>query len=565
MKKKLLITLLILVFAMSLLAGCGRDGKDGGNSTDKGGSATKVVYEDGFGENVLRTTYQAEPESADPAKTTADYILMMNCLDTLVRTETNEKGENVTVPSVAESWEISDDGLTYTFHLRNDVKFHNGEMLTADDVLYTVDRMLDPARAAVNTSWMDMIKGARDVMDGKAKSVKDTGILIRDDYTFSIVLENTYSPFLAMLSTPAWSLINREAGEKADEAGGGPATSSFGSDPAYFCGSGPFELKEWVLNDHIYLETFKDYWRGASDMDGILIRIISDPQTEKMEFDAGRIDVFDLDHALDQIPNYRDNPEWADHIVQKTVLGTSYLSMNEDIKPFDDVRVRKAIQMAIDRDTLIDTLYYGAATPAYCFLAPGVPGNNPDIEPIKYDPEGAKALLAEAGYPDGFEMEIAEMNSSPNDAQIDEVIADQLAQVGITCKVNTMDNAQWYDIRRTGALPMYRTSWTADFNDPDNFLYQMYGGESNKTRSWNYKNQEAIDRLAAARYIVDPTEREAEYVALDQLIIRDDAAMCPLWHRIKVRVLQPRVRGFVPMWAGYGDNCYYGCSLDGAE
>lgn len=561
MRNKLLVTLLIAVMAVSMLSACGKNDSSGSTSGN-GSSGDKVTYDDGFGENVLRITYQAEPESADPACTTADYILMMNCMDTLVKTETNDKNENVTVPWVAKSWEISDDGLTYKFKLRDDVKFHNGEKLTADDVLYTVDRMLQPERAAVNTSWMDVIAGAQDVLDGKAKTVEGKGIIIEDDYNFSIVLADSYAPFLACLSTPAWSLCNREAGEKADEAGGGAATSVYGSDPAYFSASGPFILKEWELNDHVFLETNKDYWAGASDMDGILLKIIPDAQTEKMLFDSGQIDIFDLDHALDQIPTYRDNPDYKGNFVEKTVLGTSYLSLNESIEPLGDVKVRKALQMAIDRDTLIQSMYYGAATPACTFLPEGVPGYDKNSEPIKYDPEGAKKLLEEAGYADGFDLTITQTtDSSQSDQEVNEAIAKMFEAIGVRTKIEQYDNATWYSVRSNGELPMYRTSWIADFNDPDNFLYQMYGSSSNKARSWNYYNTEAIARLEAARHMTDEKARTEEYKALDKLIIRDDAAMIPLWHRVKVRVIQDRVKNFVPMWAGYGDCCYYGTSL----
>ncbi len=567
MKKKLLITMLIAILAMSLLAGCG-----GGDSSSGGGESTPaeepsgdstgaVTYDDGFGENVLRITYTAEPESADPAATTADYILMMNCMDTLVITETNEAGENVTAPGLAETWDISEDGLQYTFHLRQGVTFHNGEGFTSDDVLYTVDRMLDPERSGKNADWMDMIKGAQDVLDGKAESVEGVGIECPDDYTVVMTLDQPYAPFLASLSVPGWSIVNREAGEKADEAGGGAATSKFGSDPAYFTGCGPFVLKEWVLNDHVYLETNKDYWRGASELDGILIKIVPDASTEKMLFDSGQIDIIDMDHMLDQIPTYRDDPQWADNLVVKTVLGTSYLSINESIEPFQDVRVRKALQMALDRQTLIDTLYYGAATPAYSFFPEGLPGYDPDIEPIPYDPEGAKKLLAEAGYPDGFEMTISQTTNSPDDLAINEVIAAQFEAIGIKVTIDQVDSATWYDVRATGALPMYRTTWTADFNDPDNFLYVMWNPSANVSRSWNYYNKEVIDRIVAARYMTDPEARVKEYTDLNWQVVRKDAAMIPLWHKQKIRVVQDRVQNFTPMWAGYGDCCYYGTSL----
>ena len=575
MKKKILITLLIAIFAMSLLAGCGggTDKKEEAAPAAEGGDGAKEEsapaasgnFDDGFGDNVLRITYTAEPESADAARTTADYILMMNCGDTLLRTEVDASGNNATVEALAESYDVSDDGLTFTFKLRDGIKFHNGEPVTADDVLYTVDRMLDPERAGRNTEWMDMIKGAVDVLDGKTESVLDTGFFITDDQNFSIVLEEPYAPFLAMLTTPAWTIVNREAGEKADEAGGGAVNSLFGSDPAYFTGCGPFVLKEWVLNDHVYMETYPDYYRGASQLDGILLKIVGDAETERMMFDNGQIDIFDMDHAIDQLPNYLATR--PDNIVKKQVLGTSYLSINQNIEPFGDVRVRKALQMALDRDTLCQTLYYGeAAVPAYGFFAEGLPGYT-ELEPIPYDPEGAKALLKEAGYENGFDMEIVQTSTSADDQAINEVIQNAFQQIGINCTITQMDSGAWYDLRGQGESPMYRTSWTADFNDPDNFIYVMYNeagesGGNNKARSWNYQNKDAIKRIMEARYMTDPEARVKEYEALEQLVIRDDAAMIPLWHKVKIRVIQDRVKGFVPMWAGYGDCCYYGTYLE---
>ena len=574
MKKKILITLLIAIFAMSLLAGCGGTDKkeeaapaaeSGDGAKEESAPAASGNFDDGFGDNVLRITYTGEPESADAAQTTADYILMMNCGDTLLRTEVDASGNNATVEALAESYDVSDDGLTFTFKLRDGIKFHNGEPVTSDDVLYTVDRMLDPERLSKNTEWMDMIKGAVDVIDGKTESVLDTGFFITDDQNFSIVLEEPYAPFLAMLTTPAWTIVNREAGDKADEAGGGAVNSLFGSDPAYFTGCGPFVLKEWVLNDHVYMETNPDYYRGASQLDGILLKIVGDAETERMMFDNGQIDIFDMDHAIDQLPNYLATR--PDNIVKKQVLGTSYLSINQNIEPFGDVRVRKALQMALDRDTLCQTLYYGeAAVPAYGFFAEGLPGYT-ELEPIPYDPEGAKALLAEAGYPDGFDMEIVQTSTSADDQAINEVIQNAFQQIGINCTINQMDSGAWYDIRREGESPMYRTSWTADFNDPDNFIYVMYNeagesGGNNKARSWNYQNKDAIKRIMEARYMTDPEARVKEYEALEQLVIRDDAAMIPLWHKVKIRVIQDRVKGFVPMWAGYGDCCYYGTYLE---
>ena len=465
MKRKLLATLLSATMVITLLSGCGGD---------SGGESGGVKYDDGYGENVLRVTYTDEIESGDPRQTTADYIIQLNVFDTLTKTEANEDGELEIVPGLAESWTISDDGKTYSFKLREGVTFTNGETLTSDDVLYTVDSMLDPERAALNTDWMNMIAGAQDVLDGNSETVEGKGIIIHDDNNFDIVLEDSYSPFLATLSVPGWSILNREACEEADEAGGGPSVTKFGNDPEYTVGCGPFILKEWVLNDHVYLEANPDYWQGAPAIEGVVIKVIPDADTEKMLFESGQTDIFDLDVARHLIPEYQESEEWSDNIVPKTVLGVTYLAINEKIEPFDDVNVRKALQMAIDKETIIEEMYSGTAVPANGIYPPGLIGYNEDLEEIPYDPEGAKELLAEAGYPDGFDMTIA---TTANDDQattdLVAIIQQQFAEIGVNVTIDQMDEASWYDVRATGELPMYMATWYADINDPDNFIYTL--------------------------------------------------------------------------------------------
>ncbi len=539
---------------ITLLSGCGGD---------NGGESGGVKYDDGYGENVLRVTYTDEIESGDPRQTTADYIIQLNVFDTLTKTEANEDGELEIVPGLAESWTISDDGKTYSFKLREGVTFTNGETLTSDDVLYTVDSMLDPERAALNTDWMNMIAGAQDVLDGNSETVEGKGIIIHDDNNFDIVLEDSYSPFLATLSVPGWSILNREACEEADEAGGGPSVTKFGNDPEYTVGCGPFILKEWVLNDHVYLEANPDYWQGAPAIEGVVIKVIPDADTEKMLFESGQTDIFDLDVARHLIPEYQESEEWSDNIVPKTVLGVTYLAINEKIEPFDDVNVRKALQMAIDKETIIEEMYSGTAVPANGIYPPGLIGYNEDLEEIPYDPEGAKELLAEAGYPDGFDMTIA---TTANDDQattdLVAIIQQQFAEIGVNVTIDQMDEASWYDVRATGELPMYMATWYADINDPDNFIYTFFSDDSTVTRSFNYYNTEAMDRIEAARHMTDEDARVKEYQDLEKLVIQDDAAWIPLWHAEKVRLVQHRVKGFVPHWAGYGDCCFYGVELE---
>lgn len=551
--KKFLAIFMTLAMTFSLAA-CG-----GGSEESTGG----VDYDDGFGENVLRITYDHECESGDPRQTTADYIIMLNVYDTLVQTISTEDGGSELQPGVAESWTISDDGLTYSFKLREGVMYTNGEELTADDVLYTIDSMLDPERAAVNTDWFTMLAGAQEVLDGEATTVEGVGMVIHDDYNFDLILKDSYSPFISVITVPGWSILNREACEAADEAGGGVTGTYFGSEPEYTVGSGPFILKEWKLNDHIYLEANPDYWQGAPKIDGILIKVVSDSETEQMMFETGQTDIFDLNssNATRLISHYEESEEWADNIVYKTVFGTSYLTFNENIAPFDDVRVRKALQIGINRQEILDTYYEGSGKLASGIFPESMVGYNADLPEIEYDPEQAKALLAEAGYADGFEMEAACTNTGSSQ-EVFQVLQEQLKEYNITLEITQMDEASWYDIRANGELPMYFAEWYGDFNDPDNFIYTFFSSTATKTRSFNYKNEDAIARIEAARHMVDQDARIAEYQDLEKIVVQDDAAWIPLVHASKVVVVQDRVKNYIPHWAGWGDCSYYNIELE---
>lgn len=562
MKKKLFAALLSAAMIAASLSGCG------GNGDSNGGG---VTYDDGFGENVLRITYDHESESGDPRQTTSDYLLAMNIFDTLFFTESTADGGSELNPGLAESYEISEDGKTYSFKLREGVKYTNGEELTSDDVLYTVDSMLDPERNTLNSTWMDMVAGAQDVLSGDATTVEGKGVIIHDDYNFDIVLNESYAPFLATLTTPAWSILNREACDAADEAGGGKTGTFFGTNPEYTIGSGPFVLKEWTLNDHIYLEANKDYWRGAPKIDGVLIKVVTDPETEKMMFDQGQTDIFDLDNAPHLIPEYTGSDDWKDHIVPKLTFGVTFIVLNEKIEPLNNAKVRQALQMAVDRQTIIDTLYQGAGVPAKgiypeTMLCGSQNCYNADLPEMKYDPEAAKALLAEAGYPDGFDMTISMTTTeSKSTKDLVQVLQDQFAQIGVNVTIDQIDRASYYDIRATGDLPSHVATWWGDFNDPDNFVYTFFSTEATVARSFNYQNKEAIARVEAARHIVDETERTQEYIDLEKTIIQDDAAWVPLFTSEKIRVVQPRVKGFIPQWAGWGDCSYYSVELETAE
>ena len=251
---------LAAVLAASLAAwGCsgGSKGESGGAETgseaqDTQAAAAGETNDTGDTAGFMNVALGADIQTADVHKTTKDYQIPINIFDRLVDVEVKDDGSSEIVPSLAESWEISDDALTYTFHLRQGVKFHNGEELTADDVEYSFTRQLS-VEGAVNTDFLAQVKGADELIAGTADTLEGFNVL--DDYTFTITLKEPYAGFLACLSVPGCSIYNREATEAAGD--------QFGLDPALTIGTGPFKFTSWTINDRLVLTRNEDYWNGA--------------------------------------------------------------------------------------------------------------------------------------------------------------------------------------------------------------------------------------------------------------------------------------------------------------
>lgn len=553
MKKKISLMLAAALTAGLALTGCG--GSKTSDTTDNTAGAENESTAEVKGVDVDTTGYlvaalNADIQTADVQKTSKDYEVPFNIFDRLVDVEVGTDGNSKIVPSLAESWDISDDGLEYTFHLRQGVKFHNGNDFTAEDVAYTFHRMLT-VEGGVNTEFIDQIKGADELLAGETDTLE--GVEVADDYTIKVTLKEPFAGFLASISSPGVSIYDSEATEAAGD--------QFGMDPAVTVGTGPFEFSSWSFNNQLVLTRNEDYWKGASGLPGVVIKIIPDTETQSMMFESGELDILDLDYAADSVDRFTET--YPDQIVQGPRVGIVYFTMNFNKEPFQNVRVRKAVQMSIDRQAILDALYGGRGQVEQGIFPHGLIGFNPDQEEIKYDPEAAKALLAEAGYADGFDMEIAADSSASDTMTMAlEIVSDQLAEVGIRAEIKNYDESTWLETRKSGELGSFMSTWSADYNDPDNFIYTFFGNEEKtRIRSINYPDTEVMERVAKARTIVNEDERLAEYKALEEKLIHEDAAWVPMFSRLHLFAVSKRVHGFAPLWSGLSDQLFYNISL----
>ena len=553
MKKKISLMLAAALTAGLALTGCG--GSKTSDTTDNTAGAESESAAEAKGVDVDTTGYlvaalNADIQTADVQKTSKDYEVPFNIFDRLVDVEVGTDGNSKIVPSLAESWEISDDGLEYTFHLRQGVKFHNGNDFTAEDVAYTFHRMLT-VEGGVNTEFIDQIKGADELLAGETDTLE--GVEVVDDYTIKVTLKEPFAGFLASISSPGVSIYDSEATEAAGD--------QFGMDPAMTVGTGPFEFSSWSFNNQLVLTRNEDYWKGASGLPGVVIKIIPDTETQSMMFESGELDILDLDYAADSVDRFTET--YPDQIVQGPRVGIVYFTMNFNKEPFQDVRVRKAVQMSIDRQAILDALYGGRGQVEQGIFPHGLIGFNPVQEEIKYDPEAAKALLAEAGYADGFDMEIAADSSASDTMTMAlEIVSDQLAEVGIRAEIKNYDESTWLETRKSGELGSFMSTWSADYNDPDNFIYTFFGNEEKtRIRSINYPDTEVMERVAKARTLVNEDERLAEYKALEEKLIHEDAAWVPMFSRLHLFAVSKRVQGFTPLWSGLSDQLFYNISL----
>ena len=490
---------------------------------------------------VLRVAAAADMTTMDVTKTTNDYMVPMNVFDRLFEVEVQPDGSSQIVPSLCADHTISEDGKTYHFVLKEGVTFSNGNPLTASDVQYTFEWLL--TAGGVNDDVALEVEGAQALKDGQADSL--SGFRVIDDRTFEITLTNANAGFLAELTGPAMSIVDGETMEQA---------KNFGIACEDTIGTGPYKITEWVVNDHYTLEYNDRYWGEEPSAKKVIVSIIPDASTQNLMYQNGELDILDLENLDSAIVESTYKTVYADRLLKASRVGITYMSFNANNPYLSDVNVRRAIQMAVDVDTIVSSVYGGDAVVENGIIPTGVWGHNDDLQRAPFDVEGAKALLKEAGYAEGeisFEMAM-DASSTGNLQLVYQIVQQNLKEIGIDAKIATYDASAWLDLRKSGQMDSFLGTWTMDYNDPANVMRTFFGSEQNaKIRSLNYADKAIMDRVAAASAITDDAKRMQEYQDLEKKIIVDDAAWLPLLGNVHLFALGERVESFVPYWAGF--------------
>ena len=353
--KKFACAALSTALLASMLAACGSSASttpaasSADTSSDTGASSTEAAASTGAAaDGSLHVAMNTDIQTMDVHKTNNDYMVPLNIFDRLFEIKTNADGSTELEKSLVEDYTVSDDGLTYDFTLRSGVTFSDGTPLTANDVKYTFTRML-ALPDSVQTDYGSAIAGAEAVMDGTATDLE--GIQVIDDTHFTVTLSDPFAGFLYELATASCSIMSEKNVEEAGD--------QFGMDCSKTIGSGPYVVTSWTRDSSIVLDANPNYWGEKPSVQHVEISIVPDSSTMSMMFQNGELDILDCDYIDAAVVNSTYKTQYADDIVTSNRLGTTYMALNENVEPLNDVKVRKAIQMAIDRQTILDTVYNG--------------------------------------------------------------------------------------------------------------------------------------------------------------------------------------------------------------
>lgn len=516
--KKSIKLLFISILAISMfLVGCSNSstsGKDG----DSGSKKDTLVYGRGGDSTSLDPITSTEGET---------FKVTQNVFETLI---TYGKQDTTLHPGLAEKWDVSSDGLTYTFHLRHGVKFHDGTDFNAEAVVFNFDRWMNGDEEKF--PYYTMFGGFKGDEGHVIKEVKAV-----DEHTVEFVLTRPQAPFLKNLAMSPFGIASPAAVKKYGD--------KFRENPV---GTGPFKFVEWKQNDKITLEKNPDYWeKGLPKLNKIIFRVIPENTARLNALSNGEIDVMDGLNNSDEA-TVKNNDKLQ--VIKRPSMNVGYLGFTVNRKPFDNKLVRQALNYAIDKKAIINSFYGGQAQAAVNPMPPSIEGYDDSIKAYPYDLEKAKKLLAEAGYPDGFEMDLWAMPVArpymPEGMKVAEVIQESFSKIGVKAKIQSVDWATYLEQAGKGEFDAYMLGWTGDNGDADNFLYTLLDKDSIGSNNYSYySNDQLHDILIKAQTESDQPKRNELYKQA-QAIIHDDAPWVPLVHSTPLLAASKDLVNYLP-------------------
>ena len=528
--RKILSALALLIIFGFIITGCG-----GGQKGPEGGQAS--------GEKVITYNLGTEPETLDTATATGkpEATIQMAMFEGLTRLDEN----NIPVPGMAEKWDISPDGLVYTFHLR-DAKWTNGDPVTAEDFVFAWLRLLNPGTAAEYSYQAFYVKNGEKYNAGEV-TADQVGVKAIDAKTLEVTLESSTPYFMSLTAFPNLYPLNKKVVE-ADE--------KWNTKIETLVGNGPFKIVNWEHNQKIELVKNPDYW-NADDVkiDKVVMTMVESEDTELSMFDSGQIDVAEN-------PPTQEVRRLLDEKIATMYpdLGIYYYMFNVKQKPFDDPKVRTAFAMAIDRQAIIDNVTQAFQKPAFAMVPYGIPdavagedfrekgGNSYFAE----DLAKAKQLLAEAGYPDGKGLPEIKILYNTNEAhqKIAEAIMEMWKQ-NLGANV-TLTNQEWQvylNSRKAGDYQVARAGWGADYTDAMTFLDMWMTDNGNNQTNWGSAEYDRLIKVAKSE--ADPEIRIKAMHDAEKILMTDMPIM-PIYFYTNVNMYKSHVKGvIVPMVGGY--------------
>ncbi len=524
MRKKKLWSLAVMVMLVisTMLAACSSDSSEGSDKGEGNGDSSepKILVFGRGGDSV----------SLDPARVTdgESFKVTQNLFETLVNFG---KQDTEIHPGLAKEWKAEEDGLTYTFQLEEGVKFHDGTDFNAEAVVANFERWANGSGKDFYY-YSSMFGGYKGDEGHVIESVTADG-----DYTVVFKLKRPQAPFLKNLAMSPFAIASPAAiEEKGDKFGDSPV------------GTGPFKFVEWKRNDSITIEKNEDYWiADLPKLDKVVFRAIPDNSARLNALNTGEIDLADGVNPADGA-NVEGNNDLQ--LFERPSMNVGYLGLTNTRPPFDKVEVRQAINHAINKQAIVDAFFEGRAEVAKNPMPPVISGYNDDIKGYDFNPEKAKELLAKAGLPDGFEMELWAMPVPrpymPDGQKVAEVIQSNLADIGVKAKIVSFEWATYLEKARNGEADAFMLGWTGDNGDADNFLYVLLDQDNIGSNNYAYYKNDALHKLLIEAQSEINEDKRNELYGQAQEIIFEDAPWVPLAHSTPLLAGKANLVDFLP-------------------